>query len=993
MRLMRLPVLFIFLLSLSFVQKSLARVQPSLPWLTLKTDHFHVHHTKEQTVFAQSFGFYLEKHLLSLTVDLAWTPSTPIDIIVNDNTDKSNGLARSFPINSIEVFPVPFSGESSLMEYHNWVEELAVHELTHIVANDTVNGFYNVLKSIFGTAIRPNGVQPGWLTEGLAVYEESQLTLGGRGRSVFTEALLRTIVRYNKLYSKDYIRLDRLNDGVLWWPASNTPYIMGYALQASLMRYSKVGQSIPGLISSGNSSRIPFTLNENLENILGMDWEQALGSFQKIIERRYKKQEITNEICQLTQAGKFTGGMSLHKSGWIYFMADHPETGTVLARIHKDSPCLSKKEVDDLRPQKQKKRFEVLVKRIGSRSARVSVSPDENWVAYANIVRTDYTSFNDIFLYDMKKKESLRLTFEKRAHSPSFTPDGSHVLYVRNLGGYQKIEMMNVETKEVRDVFKGKAFERLDTPVLQGGSVYFSRHNNQGQDEIIKVTQKDKIFGSPVPAISYSRKGKQFSERHPHITPQGVIYYTGTYGEKTNDGVRWEIYRWQAGTKPQRLTWTISGLSLWPIPIETSRQSKDKQSNDDLLVAGYTLNGFNIMRLSTKKTMGVRQARKGEEPMHEYLVGKKVDLPPPVEYKNPSKGKTYSFTPAASFWPKYIVPIGTLVTDGFVVGGITSFQDPFDHKAILALGMYDSRADFPTYSLSYIHAFDSIVPRITIAQSNNYISSFQSSNRYNSYGINFLIPRGFFSFSSGFDYEVSEYLGVTRKTPSAFFNFRMGFVRAKSSLSNRGFKMGSSLVYYPPSNEEESFWRISPGVELYFSGLSKSHNLGLQANVGFFSNDAPPNKFFLGGGESTELSFGSKSSSYEVRGYPIGTLFGKKIVTLNLNYTVPLGYPQLGWDVHPIFFEQTGVRLLLDAGSASEMGKYSNDGESFLGYKTNSFGKNFIFSSSLEFLLGTKVAYSLPLLFRLGLHRGWNKSFGGETRVFFGVKVKLPGRL
>src|SRR5262249_51988346 len=144
----------------------------------------------------------------------------------------ANGLAMNFPNNYIELYSSPFGSDSVLSYYVNWPNELATHELTHIVANDTTLGAYQTLRSIFGSWVRPNGVEPEWITEGLAVYQETSLTGGGRGRSPMLEAMLREAVQKHKLDDPDYSSLDRLNDGVPWWPGGNSWYLLGYTIQA-----------------------------------------------------------------------------------------------------------------------------------------------------------------------------------------------------------------------------------------------------------------------------------------------------------------------------------------------------------------------------------------------------------------------------------------------------------------------------------------------------------------------------------------------------------------------------------------------------------------------------------------------------------------------------------------------------------------------------------------------------------------------------------------
>src|SRR5690606_25154232 len=98
----------------------------------------------------------------------------PLDVVVRGGTVVPNRLASGFPFNRMVIHAVPFSPTSSIGEYDDWIRTLAVHELTHIVANDMTRGIWNVGRGIFGSAAKMNSYQPLWLIEGLAVYEETR---------------------------------------------------------------------------------------------------------------------------------------------------------------------------------------------------------------------------------------------------------------------------------------------------------------------------------------------------------------------------------------------------------------------------------------------------------------------------------------------------------------------------------------------------------------------------------------------------------------------------------------------------------------------------------------------------------------------------------------------------------------------------------------------------------------------------------------------------
>ena len=109
-------------------------------------------------------------------------PRGMIDIVVSDDVDVSNGSATPTPTNRIVIYANPPVSESALRYTNDWAQLVVTHELTHIFHLDRSRGIWALGQKIFGRAplLFPNSYSPSWLTEGLAVYEESKLTGAGR---------------------------------------------------------------------------------------------------------------------------------------------------------------------------------------------------------------------------------------------------------------------------------------------------------------------------------------------------------------------------------------------------------------------------------------------------------------------------------------------------------------------------------------------------------------------------------------------------------------------------------------------------------------------------------------------------------------------------------------------------------------------------------------------------------------------------------------------
>ena len=106
-------------------------------------------------------------------------PRGPVDLVLTDNTDASNGYATQTPTNRIVIYAEPPIEASALRAFYgDWLQIVITHELTHVFHLDRARGIWRLAQGVFGRnpALFPNSYGPSWLTEGLAVYFESRLT-------------------------------------------------------------------------------------------------------------------------------------------------------------------------------------------------------------------------------------------------------------------------------------------------------------------------------------------------------------------------------------------------------------------------------------------------------------------------------------------------------------------------------------------------------------------------------------------------------------------------------------------------------------------------------------------------------------------------------------------------------------------------------------------------------------------------------------------------
>lgn len=181
-----------FLLTLAAASRAEAQVDPRGPVRTIATAHLRVHFPAALDSLARIAAGVAEMAYVQLARELA-PPAGPIDLLLIDNVDVSNGYAQVFPTNRVVIYAVPPIASRELRFHDDWLRLVITHELAHVFHLDRARGPWRAARALLGRnpILFPNAFTPSWVKEGLAVYYESALT--GSGRNVGTE--FRTVLR------------------------------------------------------------------------------------------------------------------------------------------------------------------------------------------------------------------------------------------------------------------------------------------------------------------------------------------------------------------------------------------------------------------------------------------------------------------------------------------------------------------------------------------------------------------------------------------------------------------------------------------------------------------------------------------------------------------------------------------------------------------------------------------------------------------------------
>ncbi len=169
-------------------------------WKLLETNYANVYYPATHKQLAIETAYYLEKHRKKVQTLSGLESPYKLYITLQDLGMTSNGYSVQVT-NKISVFtPAPGSLIGETFDY-NWLEGITIHEQFHNYHAHNAKGISKIIKPIIGNW-NPHLYLPIMITEGLAVYQESQITpYQGRLNTGYHEAILLTKAKENKLMS------------------------------------------------------------------------------------------------------------------------------------------------------------------------------------------------------------------------------------------------------------------------------------------------------------------------------------------------------------------------------------------------------------------------------------------------------------------------------------------------------------------------------------------------------------------------------------------------------------------------------------------------------------------------------------------------------------------------------------------------------------------------------------------------------------------------
>jgi hypothetical protein len=275
---------------------------PNLAWRTIKTQHFYVHFTPPIEGFARRVAADAERAYGQLSNELH-PPRGMIDIVISDDVDFSNGSATPFPTNRIVIYASPPVSESALRYTNDWGQMVITHELTHIFHLDRTRGVWALGQHVFGraAALFPNSYSPAWITEGLAVYEESKLAGAGR-----IEGSEHRMIARSAAIDHQFPGLGGLSLAQGRFPFGESAYGFG-SLFIDYLARTQGEDRVRRFVEKSSAELIPYFVDIPAKQGFGISFSRAWTQFKDSIERSLPPDAFTVAPGwkQLTDDGVF----------------------------------------------------------------------------------------------------------------------------------------------------------------------------------------------------------------------------------------------------------------------------------------------------------------------------------------------------------------------------------------------------------------------------------------------------------------------------------------------------------------------------------------------------------------------------------------------------------------------------------------------------------------------------------------------------------------
>lgn len=940
----------------------------SLKWRTLTSEHFRIYYHSGIEAQAQRLAVIAEEVHAELSPKLHWKPWGKTFVVLADITDSANGSSTPFPANTVVLYLTRPKISSVLSNYDEWLRILFIHEYTHTLNLDMINGFWSFTRYFPGRVWFPSIFQPIWILEGHAVYQESKETGKGRNNSTYADMIMRSEILSGrfKSYSKAAVFPRE-------WPRGNVPYLYGGRFLEYLDATYGYG-SAANIFVENSDNVIPYLINKNARDLFGKSfaelWEEWKAGLEakytaeaKEIEARgltdYKRLSEENDVCSYPAFSP--DGKSL------FYIKSSPRTGTHLVKT----------EIASGKTKKLCRVFTPTGLTIGADGAAYL----SDMASYRN-----YSFFNEAYIYNGSRR---RLTKRLRGAGMDISPRGDNTVYVAENAGSYSLVINSPDFTQPNELI-ADASVQLSGPKFSpaGDAVAFTAKEQDGANIY--------VYSLTTGAVTKATSGA-CSDIEPAWTPSGELVFSS---DRTGVYNLWELNL--VNGELRQLT-NLTGGAFMPAV---------SSDGGTIAFTSYEAEGC-AAAIMPYPASGAKAA--AVEPIAAPLPAKEVFAPTEMNDENQGQGaeksaqiKSTGYNPLHSLLPRLVLPI-------FYTNEI------YPNKYDVALGLYTFGWDALqrhqySLSLTYIfpkekrfvadvsYTYSGLYPQISlgyydetlVAGKDKFPFGFTQAALYRS-----LSRLGYLTVSFPFISMDS----VHRLNISAIYEcqkLKRYYPSANRTFSRKTYVSRAQLLYYY-SNARSYAYSVSKEngrdlllvADIYnkevFSDYTFYRLGGMYSEYlpGFFANNAAVINlrgaafihrpaYFKGFslGQSVQGSPNTTSANmhkfWGLRGYAPDAEEGNYLAAAALEYRFPVLQKDLSFGLFPVMLRNIWITIFAECGNVWSIKHEASRVKTAAGIQLHA-----------DFLLG----YNLGASAFVGYARGFNDN--GEHRFYFGIGTQI----
>ena len=531
-----------------------------LDWKTIQTEHYRIHYHTQIEEVVRAFLPKAEETYTELTQLLNWLPEDKIDVVFTDEYDISNGFARIFPRNNIQIYLSAPDSLNTLEEHNGWLELVFKHELLHIVHLDKGIGGPLTVRNILGRqplpfpAAFPNAMQPTWYIEGLATYVETDPKQDiGRGQSKFYDMLMRMEV------AGGVKPIRQVNQPITTWPGYTTSYLYGVNYY-NYIRDDYNENKIYDLVDGLSVNIIPYRILSNTENVFFKTQDDMWNGFTDYLNDKHRK-----KITEIVAAG-LVEGKPLSDDGYIadsvvalgdqvFYSAFNYRSHPALMVSTNGGPAMKVRDLNN--------------------GARLDVHKEKGILITQPQRCRNANLFYDIYRVDPDGSNYQRLTHCSRYRQAVWSNKGDRIVAAHNQMGMNSLDLLDADGNLLETLWQGKHNEQIGrmtySPTEDKLIAAVWRKNTRWNLEMFDLNTKQWT------AIT----ADEYIQNYPAFTEDGkAIVYTSD-----DDGV-YNIYKLDLESRERARLSNVQGGAFYPV-----------LANDNLYYIGYSPDGANLYQI------------------------------------------------------------------------------------------------------------------------------------------------------------------------------------------------------------------------------------------------------------------------------------------------------------------------------------------------------------------------------------------------------------